>query len=56
MAVGAGGAMAPPDFGRSVNPASTRKGEADYAGHIRDHSSITSSKRWVGGIRKWQFW
>ena len=22
---------------------------------IRDHSSITSSKRWVGGVRKWQF-
>ena len=21
----------------------------------RDHSSITSSKRWVGGVRKWQF-
>ena len=21
---------------------------------IRDHSSITSSKRWVGGVRKWQ--
>ena len=20
-----------------------------------DHSSITSSKRWVGGVRKWQF-
>ena len=27
---GAGGAMAPPDFGRSVNPISTRGG-ADYA-------------------------
>ena len=23
--------------------------------HVRDHSSITSSKRWVGGVRKWQF-
>ena len=23
--------------------------------HVRDHSSITSSKRWVGGDRKWQF-
>ena len=22
---------------------------------IRDHSSITASKRWVGGVRKWQF-
>jgi hypothetical protein len=22
---------------------------------IRDHSSITSSKMWVGGVRKWQF-
>ena len=22
---------------------------------IRDHSCITSSKRWVGGVRKWQF-
>ena len=22
---------------------------------LRDHSSITSSKRWVGGVRKWQF-
>ena len=22
---------------------------------VRDHSSITSSKRWVGGVRKWQF-
>jgi hypothetical protein len=22
---------------------------------IRDHSSITSSNRWVGGVRKWQF-
>ena len=21
---------------------------------VRDHSSITSSKRWVGGVRKWQ--
>ena len=27
-----GGAMAPPDFGRSVNPISTR--ETDYAPHI----------------------
>ena len=27
-----GGAMAPPDFGRSVNPISTRV--ADYAHHI----------------------
>ena len=23
--------------------------------HIRDHPSITSAKRWVGGVRKWQF-
>ena len=23
--------------------------------HARDHSSIASSKRWVGGVRKWQF-
>ena len=22
---------------------------------VGDHSSITSSKRWVGGVRKWQF-
>ena len=22
---------------------------------VRDHSSITSSKKWVGGVRKWQF-
>ena len=22
---------------------------------VRDHSSITSAKRWVGGVRKWQF-
>ena len=22
---------------------------------IKGHSSITSSKRWVGGVRKWQF-
>ena len=22
---------------------------------LRDHSSITSSKRWVGRVRKWQF-
>ena len=22
---------------------------------LRDHSSIMSSKRWVGGVRKWQF-
>ena len=29
---GAGGAAAPPDFGRSVNPISTRGG-ADYAHH-----------------------
>ena len=21
----------------------------------RDHSSITSAKKWVGGVRKWQF-
>ena len=21
----------------------------------RDHSSITSAKRWVGGVRKWHF-
>ena len=23
--------------------------------HIRDTSSITSAKKWVGGVRKWQF-
>ena len=23
--------------------------------NIRDHSNSTSSKRWVGGVRKWQF-
>ena len=22
---------------------------------LRDHSSITSAKTWVGGVRKWQF-
>ena len=22
---------------------------------VRDHSSITSAKRWVGGVRKWHF-
>ena len=22
---------------------------------VRDHSSIASAKRWVGGVRKWQF-
>ena len=22
---------------------------------VRDHSSIMSTKRWVGGVRKWQF-
>ena len=22
---------------------------------LRDHSNITLSKRWVGGVRKWQF-
>ena len=22
---------------------------------LRDHSSVTSAKRWVGGVRKWQF-
>ena len=22
---------------------------------LGDHSSITSSKRWVGGVRKWEF-
>ena len=27
----------------------------DLRNPIRDHSSITSSKRWVGGVRKWQF-
>ena len=37
--VGAVGGMAPPDFGRSVNLTSTRKGEAD-ACHI-DYYSLT---------------
>ena len=23
--------------------------------NLGDHSSITSAKRWVGGVRKWQF-
>ena len=23
---------------------------------LRDHSSIMSSKRWEGGVRKWQWW
>ena len=27
----------------------------DTVALVRDHSSITSSKRWVGGVRKWQF-
>ena len=22
---------------------------------LRDHSNITTAKRWVGGVRKWQF-
>jgi hypothetical protein len=22
---------------------------------LRDHSSIKSAKRWVGGVKKWQF-
>ena len=26
-----------------------------YSFYFREHSSITSSKRWVGGVRKWQF-
>ena len=30
---GARGAMAPPDFGRSVDPISTREGVSDYAWH-----------------------
>ena len=41
-AVGAGGAMAPPDFGRLVNPISTRKGEADYACHITIYPLVFS--------------
>ena len=31
---GVGGAMAPLDFGRSVNPISTKGGGADYAHQI----------------------
>ena len=27
----------------------------DTCSVVRGHSSITSSKRWVGGVRKWQF-
>ena len=27
----------------------------DFRNLLRDHSSITSSNRWVGGVRKWQF-
>ena len=26
-----------------------------FTNYVRDHSSITSAKRWVGGVRKWQF-
>jgi hypothetical protein len=26
-----------------------------FANSVRDHSSITSAKRWVGGVRIWQF-
>ena len=25
----------------------------DFGNYFRDHSSITSSKRWVGGVAKW---
>ena len=28
---------------------------ADSSWYIRDHSSTTSAKRWVGGVIKWQF-
>ena len=28
--------------------------ECFYFLFLRDHSSITSAKRWVGGVRKWQ--
>ena len=28
---------------------------SDLLHRARGHSSITSSKRWVGGVRKWQF-
>ena len=28
---------------------------AQCSAFIRDHSTITSSKRWMGGVRKWQF-
>ena len=31
---GAGGALAPPEFGSSVNPIPTKGGGADYAHHI----------------------
>ena len=34
--------MAPPDFGRLVNPISTRKGEADYACHITIYPLVFS--------------
>ena len=27
----------------------------DFFRQLRGHLSITSSKRWVGGVRKWQF-
>ena len=29
--------------------------KVDNVIEVWDHSSITSAKRWVGGVRKWQF-
>ena len=31
------------------------KGKVLYKMSTRDHSSIASAKRWVGGVRKWHF-
>ena len=29
--------------------------DANFTMFIGDHLSITSAKKWVGGVRKWQF-
>ena len=44
LPVGAGGTMAPPDFGRSVNPISTKG--ADYAHQIILASPDFQTLRW----------
>ena len=38
-----------------VLPVSVRVCFEKTQNYFRDHSSITSSKRWVGGVRKWKF-